>query len=101
MLAQTQLPVKWIVIDNSTHDEHDWSVCQSIPWVDYVRVREKQTIGELRNICLEKALAAGAEYIVFWDDDDYYPPTRISMGVKSRRQVACLCFSRMRMHLWK
>jgi glycosyltransferase involved in cell wall biosynthesis len=83
MLTQTQKPTKWIVVDNSTHDDYDWSVSQSLPFVEYHQVREKKTIGDLRNICLEKALEAGAEYIVFWDDDDYYPPTRISVGVKA------------------
>jgi hypothetical protein len=28
-------------------------------------------------------LEANPDYIVFWDDDDYYPPTRISTGVKA------------------
>jgi len=36
-------------------------------------------------MCIEKALAAGAEYVVFWDDDDYYPPERISAGVEALR----------------
>jgi len=49
--------------------------------VRYERIHEPRPIGFLRNRCIELALAAGAEYIVFWDDDDYYPPTRISCGV--------------------
>ena len=49
--------------------------------VQYERIHEPHPIGFLRNRCIELALAAGAEYIVFWDDDDYYPPTRISSGV--------------------
>jgi glycosyltransferase involved in cell wall biosynthesis len=39
------------------------------------------TIAEMRNKCLELALETGCEFIVFWDDDDYYPPTRIQVGV--------------------
>jgi hypothetical protein len=27
------------------------------------------------------ALENGADVVVFWDDDDYYPPTRISSGI--------------------
>jgi glycosyltransferase involved in cell wall biosynthesis len=41
------------------------------------------TIGELRNKCLDLALQSGADFIVFWDDDDYYPPQRIETGVKT------------------
>lgn len=83
MLAQVQKPDKWIVLDNSTSAEHDWSVSKGLPFVDYHSVSETLCIGALRNKCLELALAAGAEYIVFWDDDDYYPPERISCGVET------------------
>jgi hypothetical protein len=51
--------------------------------VEYHRVYEQLTIGELRNKCIDLALQAGAEFLVFWDDDDYYPPQRISSGVKA------------------
>lgn len=83
MLSQIQKPDKWIIIDNSSHDEYDWSIATCLPFVEHIRLPEKHTIGDLRNVCLEKALAAGAEYIVFWDDDDYYPPSRISSGVNA------------------
>jgi glycosyltransferase involved in cell wall biosynthesis len=67
----------WIVVDNSG----DWECAKDDPRVLYDRVHEPQTIGALRNRCLDLALANGADYIVFWDDDDYYPPTRISAGI--------------------
>jgi glycosyltransferase involved in cell wall biosynthesis len=83
MLMQKQKPDKWIVVDNSTTPAYDWSVSKDLPMVDYHRVYEPTTIGALRNICIEKALELGAEYIVFWDDDDYYPPERISCGLEA------------------
>jgi glycosyltransferase involved in cell wall biosynthesis len=83
MLMQKQKPDKWIVVDNSTTPAYDWSVSKDLPMVDYHRVYEPTTIGTLRNICIEKALELGAEYIVFWDDDDYYPPERISCGLEA------------------
>ena len=81
MLAQTKRPNKWIVLDNSTSVDHDWSSSTDLSFVEYHRVNGDIRIGDLRNKCIDLALAAGAEYIVFWDDDDYYPPTRISTGV--------------------
>jgi glycosyltransferase involved in cell wall biosynthesis len=81
MLMQTQQPDKWIVVDNSSSPAHDWSVAQDLSCVDYHRVYGHHTVGALRNLCLDYALKAGAEYIVFWDDDDYYPPERIATGV--------------------
>lgn len=83
MNHQIMKPDIWIVLDNSSTPADDWSPAKDYPGVSYTRLYEPATIAVLRNLCLEKALAAGADYIVFWDDDDYYPPTRISSGVRA------------------
>jgi glycosyltransferase involved in cell wall biosynthesis len=83
MLGQQLKPDLWVIVDNSTCPADDWTVAKDTPWVHYHRVFEEKPIGWLRNRCLELALEHGADYIVFWDDDDYYPPTRISSGVKA------------------
>lgn len=83
MLAQVQKPDKWIVVDNSTSPDHDWSVSKELACVDYHTASSGMSIGNLRNMCLELALKEGADYIVFWDDDDYYPPERIACGVEA------------------
>lgn len=83
METQLHQPVKWIVVDNSTDPEQDWSISKTHPLVSYVKVEGVQPIGSLRNRCLEEALAYEWDVLVFWDDDDYYPPTRISSGVKA------------------
>lgn len=85
MLMQTQKPDKWIVVDNSSCPAYDWSASANLPMVDYHRIYEPHTIGSLRNLCLKLAVDAGAETVVFWDDDDYYPPQRISSGVEALR----------------
>lgn len=86
MMMQKQKPDKWLVVDNSTAPAYDWVASKDFPLVDYHRVYEPKSIGALRNICIDKALAMGAEYIVFWDDDDYYPPERISSGLEALQQ---------------
>jgi glycosyltransferase involved in cell wall biosynthesis len=86
MLMQKQRPDKWLIVDNSSLPAYDWSVSKDYELVDYYRVYEPLCIGALRNICIEKALAMGAEYIVFWDDDDYYPPERISAGIEALQE---------------
>lgn len=83
MTMQIQTPDLWIIVDNSSCPADDWSVAKDSPGVLYDRVYVPQSIGMLRNRCLDLALAHGADYIVFWDDDDYYPPTRISTGVRA------------------
>jgi len=81
MDMQTRAPDLWIILDNSSNPAEDWSVATDRPGVLYERVHEARPIGWMRNRCLELALEAGADYIVMWDDDDYYPPQRIASGV--------------------
>jgi glycosyltransferase involved in cell wall biosynthesis len=83
MFMQKRKPDLWVVLDNSSTPAYDWSLAKDQPGVLYERVYETRPIGWMRNRCLELALEQGADYIVFWDDDDYYPPTRISSGVKA------------------
>ena len=83
MDLQIRKPDAWVIVDNSTDPAHDWSVAREVPGVVYESIPEPRTVGSLRNRCLEIALDQGADYIVFWDDDDYYPPTRISSGIRA------------------
>lgn len=39
-------------------------------------------IGEKRNLLNQYALERGAKYIICFDDDDYYPPERVSNAVE-------------------
>jgi glycosyltransferase involved in cell wall biosynthesis len=83
MDMQQRKPDLWVILDNSSTPAEDWSVAKDREGILYERVYGIQPIGWLRNRCLEIALAQGADVIVFWDDDDYYPPTRISSGIKA------------------
>ena len=83
MDMQIRKPDLWVIVDNSSTPSEDWSVARDRQGILYDRVYETRTIGWMRNRCLEIALEQGADYIVFWDDDDYYPPTRISTGVNA------------------
>jgi glycosyltransferase involved in cell wall biosynthesis len=83
MDMQIRKPDLWVVLDNSSSPAEDWSVAKDRSNVLYERVYGINPIGWMRNRCLEIALEQGADYIVFWDDDDYYPPTRISTGIKA------------------
>ena len=78
MSTQLCTPDLWIIVDNGG----EWEQSKACPDVLYDRVVDPKPIGWLRNRCLELALEQGADYIVFWDDDDYYPPTRVSHAVE-------------------
>ena len=87
MDAQTVRPDAWIVVDNSTLPRYDWSPSASHSLVEYHTILEPKSIGWLRNHCMQLALSMGAEFIVFWDDDDYYPPQRIAAGLEGLRST--------------
>lgn len=83
MDAQLEQPVHWIVLDNSDTPEQGWRESQNDPRVVYEHVEGPRTIGWMRNRCMELALHYSWDFLVFWDDDDYYPPTRISSGTRA------------------
>jgi len=68
--------IEWIIIDDGTDSIED--LVKDLPFVKYHRYEDKMNIGKKRN--LTNKLATG-DYIVAWDDDDFYPPTRLSHSV--------------------
>ena len=73
--------IEWIIIDDGTDKIED--LVTHIPQVRYLKYNEKLTLGQKRNIGND---AAKGEIIVYMDDDDYYPPERISHAVDMLRQ---------------
>jgi len=68
--------IEWIIIDDGTDKIDD--LVKNIPNVKYYSYEKKMTLGKKRNLMHEKATG---DIIVYMDDDDYYPPTRISHAV--------------------
>jgi|688.fasta_scaffold00948_5 hypothetical protein len=71
----------WIIVDNSDTPEQSWDISKSHSKVKYTHVEGKRPIGELRNICIAEALKTDADYISFWDDDDFYVPHRFTHAI--------------------
>jgi len=69
--------IEWIIIDDGTDKIED--LVSHIPNVKYFKYDDKMTLGKKRNIMHEKCKG---EIIVYMDDDDYYPPERVSHAVK-------------------
>ena len=79
--------IEWIILDDGTDPIGD--LVSSIPQVKYVRLDAKQTIGQKRN--MSHALSKG-DILVYMDDDDYYPPERISHAVEMlQKNPTALC----------
>jgi glycosyltransferase involved in cell wall biosynthesis len=70
--------LEWIIVDDGPDSIED--LVKDIPFVRYVRYNTKLPLGNKRNIM--NSLAKG-EYLVYFDDDDYYPPTRIYHAIST------------------
>jgi len=70
--------IEWIIIDDGTDKIGD--LVKELPYVKYYPYDEKMVLGKKRNLMHEKSLG---EFIVYMDDDDYYPPERISHAVET------------------
>ena len=69
--------MEWIILDDGTDKIED--LVKHIPQVKYFKYDKKMTLGEKRNLMHTKTCG---EILVYMDDDDYYPPNRISHAVK-------------------
>ena len=70
--------IEWIIVDDGSDPIED--LVKDIPFVKYVRYNTKITLGYKRNVM--NSMAKG-EYLVYFDDDDYYPPTRIYHAIST------------------
>jgi len=85
--------MEWIIIDDGTDKIED--LIKDIPQIKYFKYDEKMYLGKKRNIMHEKS---SGDIIVYMDDDDYYPPERVSHAVetlKNNPQAMCAGSSEM------
>ena len=77
--------MEWIVLDDGQDKVKDLfeQVEKRIPNLRYIALDEKLTIGAKRNRLNEEAKGS---IIVAMDDDDYYPPCRVSAVVNAFKQ---------------
>jgi glycosyltransferase involved in cell wall biosynthesis len=69
--------MEWIIIDDGTDKIGD--LVKDIPQVRYYAYDERMNLGKKRNLMHEKATG---DILVYMDDDDYYPPERVSHAVE-------------------
>ena len=70
--------MEWIIIDDGTDKIKDLIEKSDIKEIKYFALNEKITLGKKRNMLHEKSKG---DIIVYMDDDDYYPPTRVEHAV--------------------
>jgi glycosyltransferase involved in cell wall biosynthesis len=71
--------IEWIIVDDGTDKIADLIEKSNISQIRYFQVENKMTLGAKRNYMHKYARGS---IIVYMDDDDYYPPERISHAVE-------------------
>lgn len=95
-----QKDMEWIIIDDSDEgkDVQDLVNSAGIQNLRYVRITDRKLkIGEKRNM-LNKMVRG--EFVVNWDDDDYYPPERISYSVRMLKGVSADIVGSSQMYIY-
>lgn len=88
--------IEWIIIDDGTDKIED--LVKDIQGVKYFKYDKKMSLGKKRNLMHEKSKG---EIIVYMDDDDYYPPTRVSHAVQNlQSNKNALCSGSSRIHIY-
>jgi len=70
--------MEWIIVDDGTDSIEDLVKSSGISQIRYFREERKMSLGEKRNYMHSKVKGT---IIVYMDDDDYYPPERVSHSV--------------------
>jgi glycosyltransferase involved in cell wall biosynthesis len=81
--------IEWVIVDDGTDKIGDLIAKSKIPQIKYFTLPEKVPLGTKRNFMHKHAKGS---IIVYMDDDDYYPPDRISHAVErleSNKDALC------------
>jgi hypothetical protein len=88
--------MEWIIIDDGTDKIEDLVLNHS--HIKYYKYDEKMTLGKKRNIMHQKSKGS---IIVYMDDDDYYPPERVSHAVETlKKNPQALCAGSSEMYIY-
>ena len=88
--------MEWIIVDDGTDVIED--LVSKHPLVSYFKFDNKMSLGKKRNVMHKKARGS---IIVYMDDDDYYPPERVSHAVEMlQKNPAALCAGSSEMYIF-
>ena len=75
--------IEWIIVDDGTDKVRDVIEAANIPQIKYFALPDKLPLGAKRNFMHSHCTGS---IIVYMDDDDYYPPERISHAVEKLQE---------------
>lgn len=88
--------MEWVIVDDGTDKIED--LVSSHPLVRYFKFDNKMSLGKKRNIMHKKTHGS---ILVYMDDDDYYPPERVSHAVEVlQKNPSALCAGSSEMYIY-
>jgi len=91
--------MEWIIVDDGTDKIGD--LVKDIPFVKYVSLENKMLLGKKRNFMHEQCtFKEDTAIVVYIDDDDYYPPERVSHAVDKLVHSKSECAGSSELYLW-
>ena len=88
--------MEWIIIDDGTDKIED--LVKDHPNVKYFKYEKKMALGKKRNLMHEKCKG---DILVYMDDDDYYPPQRVSHAVETlQKNPKALCVGSSKIYIY-
>ena len=90
--------IEWIIIDDGSDPIEDLIKTSGIEQIKYFKYSQKMSLGKKRNLLHEKS---SGDIIVYMDDDDYYPPQRISHAVDMLlKNPKAMCAGSSEIYIW-
>ena len=91
-----QEKMEWIIVDDGTDKVGD--LLAHLPFVKYIPLEKQLVLGAKRNMLHDHSKG---DIIVYMDDDDYYPPERVSHAVSMlQSNPNVLCAGSSCMHIY-
>ena len=88
--------MEWIIVDDGTDKIEE--LVSNHPLVSYFKFDKKMSLGKKRNEMHKKARGS---IIVYMDDDDYYPPERVSHAVEMLiKNPSAMCAGSSEMYIY-
>ena len=90
--------IEWIIVDDGTDKIKDLIETSNIPQIRYFEIEKKIALGAKRNYMHKHVKGS---IIIYMDDDDYYPPERISHAVEMlQKNENALCAGASEIYLY-
>jgi hypothetical protein len=91
--------MEWIIVDDGTDKIGD--LVKDIPFVKYIALEERMLLGKKRNFMHQQCtFTEDSAIVVYIDDDDYYPPERVSHAVDKLVHSKVECAGSSELYLW-